>query len=141
MKRLLLIILALSLVLITACTTGNVVQEAETEVEEVTYKPVVFTEIEKTSDEYNEYVDCVADCNDCENKCEDQYDADKAVETEDIVHCEDIESDVVKDNCFNNVKYVKAIASKDPEFCKSISDQYRRTECLNFLQTGELMTE
>lgn len=56
-------------------------------------------------------------------------------ERENIVYCEEVSDNSIEDNCFTNPDYVVAVASKSPNFCNGL-DNYRKSECLTYLQEG-----
>ncbi len=128
MKKVLFVMIMLLLTVVAACntTTPKDAPEQKTQASQptVSMAPVVVTYVSPAKQETKKVMPSKA-----------ELDSTVMHERENIVYCEEVSDNTIEDNCFTNPEYVVAVASKSPNFCNDL-DNYRKSECLTYLQEG-----
>ncbi|MBI3031992.1 hypothetical protein HYY69_00835 [Candidatus Woesearchaeota archaeon] len=132
MKKVLLILMIMLLAFAAGCNTApKDVPEQKTQPSQATVSmaPVVVTYVSPSKEETKK-------TKPTKTKVTTELDGTIMHERENIVYCEEVSDNSIEDNCFTNPDYVVAVASKSPNFCQSLDDNYRKSECLTYLQEG-----
>lgn len=144
MKRLLLIMIMILAVLVAGCTTMETSEdETSKEVTKVNAAastssvvlaaPVAFTQVEVVTGNAKENAEVESTVEKTTAPSTPKMGVPEH-ELQEVVYCEDVPYESIERNCFSHVPYIIAVASKDLNFCNNLKDDYRKSECLTYLE-------